>query len=101
MGALLRQELSQRGIDIGTSGCQIVSLELDNEQLACDFYRILIRNGVVSSVFLSPATPLGKGLVRFSTHSHLVPQDLVRVADACAAAMDELGLARVEKQKVA
>jgi len=101
MGALLRQELSQRGIDIGTSGCQIVSLELDNEQLACDFYRILVRNGVVSSVFLSPATPLGKGLVRFSTHSQLKAEEIVRTADACATAMDELGLARAEKQKVA
>jgi len=101
MGALLRQELAQRGIDTGPSACQIVAVEFDSEQLACEFYQALVRHGVITSVFVSPATPLGKGLVRFSTHSQLQPEEVVRAADAAAAAMTELGIARAEKQKAA
>jgi CAI-1 autoinducer synthase len=101
MGALLRQELSLRGIDTGTSACQIVPIGFESEQLACRFYQILMEHGVLSAVFLSPAVPLGKGVVRFSTHSQLKPEEVVRAADAAAAALDELGIARRAKQRAA
>ena len=101
MAALLRTELSQRGIDTGSSNCQIVPIGFEREELACRFYQILADRGVLSAVFLSPAVPLGKGVVRFSTHCELEPTDVANAADAAAVAMDELGIERKAKREAA
>jgi CAI-1 autoinducer synthase len=101
MAVQLRQELSQFGIDTGTSACQVVPIEFPSEQQACRFYQLLCDRGVLTSVFIQPAMPVGIGMVRFSTHSDLRPDEVVRVAAAAAEAMDEMGLLRKTHQAVA
>lgn len=101
MGALLRQELAQRGIDTGTSGCQIVPIEFHDEQIASSFYQLMRERGVLTSVFLAPTVPDGTSLIRFSAHSELTPAEVVVAADAAAEVMDALGLRREAKQVAA
>jgi len=101
MAGLLREELSSRGIDTGKSGSQIVAIEFNDEQLASSFYQVMREKGVLTSIFLSPATPDGVSVARFSTHAHLESADVVRAAEASAEAMDALGLRRNHKQAAA
>jgi CAI-1 autoinducer synthase len=101
MAALLRQELSSRGIDTGASASQIVAIEFNHEQLASSFYQLMRDRGILTAIFLSPATPDGISVARFSTHAHLEAADVVRAADAAAEVMDVLGVARKSKQQAA
>jgi CAI-1 autoinducer synthase len=99
--ATFRRELAIRGIDTGTSGCQIVPVEFPSEAQACRFYELLRRRGVLTSVFLPPAVPDKTGLVRFSVHSEVSEKDLLFAADASAEALDEMGIERLSNHEAA
>ena len=101
MADLFRQELSQHGISTGTSRSQIVPIEFESEQLSCRFYQLLRERGVLASVFIQPAVPVGTGMVRFSMHAELDPSEVVRAAEVAAEAMDILGLHRERRQAAA
>jgi CAI-1 autoinducer synthase len=73
---ILRRRFHAHGIDTGDSRCQIVSIFFEDEQQTCEFYDRLRRAGVLTSVFLYPATPAGIGLVRYSVHSELTEQEI-------------------------
>lgn len=75
----LREGFHKAGIDTGDSQCQIVSITFNGEQTACDFYGRLTEQGVLTSVFLYPATPKDVGLVRYSVHSELTEQEIEEI----------------------
>lgn len=82
---VFRRGLAAAGISTGDSQCQIVSISFDNEQRTCVYYGMLLERGILTSVFLQPATPAGIGLVRFSIHSELTREEL---ADAVMHTVD-------------
>ena len=61
--------------------CQIVSIVLDSEREACQFYWDLRERNILTSVFVYPATPPDQGLVRFSVHSELTRDEIDYVVD--------------------
>jgi CAI-1 autoinducer synthase len=89
--AKLRDELAQIGVDTGDSCCQIVSMMFASERSACEFYAGLRARGILTSVFVFPAVPLGLGLVRFSVHSELTQAERQRVVACTAEVLDEIG----------
>lgn len=101
LASLLRQEFAIRGIDSGTSGCQIVPVEFPSEFLACKFYELMRQRGILTSVFLPPTVPDRTGLVRFSLHAQLNKADVIRAADAAADVLDEMGIERLSKHEAA
>jgi CAI-1 autoinducer synthase len=96
----LRKEFQARGIDTGTSRCQVVSIEAGDEVEACRLYGLLRDRGVLTSVFLPPSSPAGAGVVRFSLHSEVDPDQVVLVADKVAEALGEMGALGRMSEKV-
>jgi CAI-1 autoinducer synthase len=92
MGALLRKLLIERQIDPGLSASQIISLYFDQDPLAAKFYGLMRKQGVLASVFTAPAVPRDTSLARYSIHSDTTPSDMVKVADASAAALAKMGV---------
>lgn len=88
----LREGLNGVGIDTGDSQCQIVSIDFAGEQEACEFYGKLTKHGILTSVFLYPATPKGVGIVRFSVHSELIEQEIEKIISSCYEIMVEMDL---------
>lgn len=91
MAESLRKEFRARGICTGTSRCQVVSLGMDTETDACRLYGFLRERGILTSVFLPPAAPRGTGVVRFSVHADVDPDQVSLVADVTAEALEKLG----------
>lgn len=89
---LLREGLTRIGVDVSDSKCQIVSMLFDSEDATCKFYEKLRNRKVLTSVFVYPAIPLGKGLVRFSVHSELTESDIDYVVDAAREVLVEMNL---------
>lgn len=94
MGALLRSEFASHGVESTPSRCQIVSISFPSIPATCKAYGLLRDRGVLAAVFLPPATPDGTGLLRFSAHAGLVPDDISRTASAVAGMMEEMGISR-------
>lgn len=90
----LRRLLADAGVDTGESQCQIVSIVFDDEQRTCEFYDRLLQRGILTSVFLKPATPAGIGLVRYSVHSELTRAELEKTVACTLEALDEMGVER-------
>lgn len=88
---ILRDRFCQEGIDTGDSQCQIVSVTFRDEQSTCDFYHRLRKEGVLTSVFLYPATPMGVGLVRYSVHSELSDEELEETISCSVKVLSEMG----------
>jgi CAI-1 autoinducer synthase len=100
MAALLREELSARGIDTRPSVSQIVPIAFDREIDACAFFGKLRDRGVLVSVFVAPGVDEGTGVARLSCHSELTPAIVRRVADAALESLTELGIRRGHRAAV-
>jgi CAI-1 autoinducer synthase len=90
MAALLRSECRSRGIDTGPSASQIVSVELASEYDTCQAFGKLRERGILTSVFIAPAAPLGRGFLRLSVHCNTSAQNIVTTADALREVIDEI-----------
>jgi CAI-1 autoinducer synthase len=90
--AEFRRQLTEAGVDVSESQCQIVSIFFDDEQKTCEFYGKLLKRGVLTSVFLQPATPAGVGVVRYSVHSELTKHELDRAVSATLEILAEMGM---------
>jgi CAI-1 autoinducer synthase len=88
---ILRRRFHAHGIDTGDSRCQIVSIFFDDEQETCEFYDRLRRAGILTSVFLYPATPAGVGLVRYSVHSELTEHEIDETVRRTVEALHAMG----------
>jgi len=87
----LKNGLSALGYAIGSQS-QIVpimsGLETDTERLR----DALEERNIFGSVFLAPATPKSRSLMRFSIHSGLSKEELDYVLKVCADIRDEVGM---------
>ncbi|MDE0839028.1 MAG: aminotransferase class I/II-fold pyridoxal phosphate-dependent enzyme [Kiritimatiellae bacterium] len=98
---LLRRELAEIGVDTGDSQCQIVSIMFDGEDAACRFYAGLRERKILTSVFVAPAIPLGKGLVRFSVHSELTDAEVDHVVASTEEVLAKMGVRRQQPLRAA
>ncbi|MEM8773012.1 MAG: alpha-hydroxyketone-type quorum-sensing autoinducer synthase [Pseudomonadota bacterium] len=90
--AYLRDGLAAEGFEVGESDSQIIALVTGANSATKAFRDALAKRGVFGSVFLPPATPKNKSLIRFTVNAGLYREDLDRTIAACAEARDELGL---------
>ena len=82
VAALLRQELNERGIDTGASASQVISVPFTSEFDTCQAFGKLRDRGILTSVFIAPAAPLGKGFIRLSVNCEITVQDAKTAAQA-------------------
>jgi CAI-1 autoinducer synthase len=97
---LLRKGLTKIGLDVSKSQCQIVSIDFDSEDEACQFYEKMRNRKILTSVFLYPATPQYQGLVRFSVHSELSFQEIDEVVACTQEVLQEMQLLAKSKTEI-
>ena len=86
-----REGLRSLGYNISSQSHVVAiegGLESDTELLR----DALEERGVFGSVFMSPATPKTRSLMRFSVHSGLERSELEYVLDVCKSIRDEIGM---------
>ncbi|HED30813.1 MAG TPA: quorum-sensing autoinducer synthase [Prosthecochloris aestuarii] len=89
--AFLRDGLRQLGYNIASSS-QIIAVESGFEHDTEAFRDALEERNVFGSVFLTPATPKNRSLMRFSLHCDITPAELEYVLNVCAEVRDEVGM---------
>lgn len=93
-GTRLARALRAAGLDVGGSASQIVSVRFRDDS-ACRVFGALRDEGILTSVFVHPAAPLGTTFVRFSVHADLTAADVDRVAAATIAAVEAVAACSV------
>jgi CAI-1 autoinducer synthase len=88
MAALLRAELTKRGVDTHPSTSQIVPIAFHREADACRFFGALRDRGVLTSIFVAPGVDEGTGVARLSCHAELTPEQVVRAAGVIAESLE-------------
>ncbi|RKG90368.1 alpha-hydroxyketone-type quorum-sensing autoinducer synthase [Corallococcus terminator] len=86
----LRHELASMGYDLHGCASQIISLESGLEPRTVTFRDALQKRGIFGSVFCAPATSPDRALIRFSMHSRLTAEQLVRIVRACRDIREEV-----------
>jgi CAI-1 autoinducer synthase len=86
-----RKGLAALGYNL-TSQSQVVSIESGLESDTELFRDALEERNVFGSVFLTPATPKTRSLMRFSIHSGLSRNELDYVLKVCGEVRDEVGM---------
>ncbi len=89
--AWLRRELGVLGFDTAISQTKIVPLVAGSDLEVLRLLVALEQRGLFGLPFVSPATPVDKGLIRLTVHCDLLAADLERVVDICREARAELG----------
>ncbi len=87
----LREGFEQLGYNI-VSDSQIIAIESGLESDTEVFRDALEERDVFGSVFLTPATPKNRSLMRFSLHSGLSWEELEYVLKVCGEIRDEVGM---------
>ncbi len=90
IAAALREELSARGFDCGTSATHIVPVILGSNEMALHAASELQRSGFSVKAIRPPTVPAGSARVRFSLTSRLSLDDVRRLAQAMDAACKSL-----------
>ncbi len=86
----LRTGLLQRGYDVSCSGSQIIPLIAGPERETARLRDALETNGVVGSVFVAPATPRNRSLIRLCVHHGLDDADIDHILDVCSKIRDQV-----------
>lgn len=81
--AQLRDALLAEGFDVSNSDSQIIAIVTGSNQNTQTFRDSLAASGVFGSVFLPPATPLNKSLIRFTVSTDMTTSAIQRVVEAC------------------
>ena len=87
----LREGLDSLGYNIASQS-QIVAIESGLESDTEVFRDALEERDVFGSVFLTPATPKNRSLMRFSVHSELKKEELQYVLKVCEEVRDEVNM---------
>ncbi len=90
IGAALREELSARGFDCGTSATHIVPVMLGTNKMALHVAGELQRSGFAVRAIRPPTVPAGSARVRFSLTSRTTFDDIRNLALAMEAACKSL-----------
>lgn len=91
--AYLRAGLLALGYNLNDSQSQIVSLEAGSERQTAALRDALEARGIFGSVFIAPATPKNRSLMRLSINALLTDAELERIVAVCRDIRDEVGLA--------
>jgi 8-amino-7-oxononanoate synthase len=86
----LREELTARGFDCGTSATHIVPVMLGSNEMALHVASELQRSGFAVRAIRPPTVPAGTARVRFSLTSRLSLDEIRRLAQAMDAACKSL-----------
>jgi CAI-1 autoinducer synthase len=85
--------LDALGYNVSASKSQIIALEAGEICRTIDLRNALERRGVFGAIFLPPATPEKRCLMRFTVNCNLSRHQLDQVLSVCAEVRDEVGLA--------
>ena len=88
----LRASLEGLGYNLNGSESQIISLESGAESQTLVLRDALESRGVFGSVFISPATPKNRSLIRFSLNATLRREELMRIVEVCAEIREEVDM---------
>ncbi len=88
----LRRSLARLGYNVAEGEAQIIALEAGPEQNTIVLRDALESRGVFGSIFIAPATPNNRSLMRFSVNAALTTPQLKRIVEVCAEIRDEVGL---------
>ncbi len=90
--AWLRASLEELGYNLNSSESQIVSLEAGPEQSTMKLRDALESHGIFGSVFMAPATPKNRSLIRFSVNALLTENELERIVEVCRDIREEVDM---------
>lgn len=88
----LRASLEELGYNLNNSESQIVSLEAGPEQSTMKLRDALESHGIFGSVFIAPATPKNRSLIRFSINALLTEAELERIVEVCRDIREEVDM---------
>ena len=86
----LQSKLDALGYNVSTSKAQIVALEVGDIQETTRLRDALESRGVFGSIFMPPATPEKRCLMRFTVNCELTDAEIDRVVDVCKDIRQEL-----------
>lgn len=89
----LRARLDELGYNLSGSTSQIISLESGTESKTLQLKEALEARGLFGSVFLAPATPKNRAIVRFSLNCDITRFELDRIVQVCTDVRAEVDLA--------
>jgi len=90
MAEVLRRAMEEEGLPTGGSRSQIVSIATNSDRHTCELYMEMRDRGILTSVFLEPAVPVGTGLLRCSVHADCTAEDMVRTARVMRESLEAL-----------
>ena len=88
----LTQGLDDLGYNVDLSKSQIIALEAGEILETIKLRDALERRGIFGAIFLPPATPSKRCIIRFTVNCGLTRAELDRVLAVCAEIRDEVGL---------
>ncbi|MGH1352057.1 MAG: alpha-hydroxyketone-type quorum-sensing autoinducer synthase [Methyloligellaceae bacterium] len=88
--AFLKKNLSALGYNVESSKTQIISLEPGEILKTIKLRQVLEENDIFGSVFLSPAVPDKRSLIRFTVNCGLSTKQLHYVIDVCKNIREEV-----------
>jgi CAI-1 autoinducer synthase len=86
----LLSQLDALGYNVSSSKAQIIALEVGDIQETTKLRDALESRGVFGSIFMPPATPEKRCLMRFTVNCELTDAEISRVVDACKDIKEEL-----------
>jgi glycine C-acetyltransferase/8-amino-7-oxononanoate synthase len=92
-GAILREALAERGLDVGSSRTQIVPVVVGDAERAMDLCERALEGRAFAQAIRPPTVPSGTSRLRLSVMANHRANDLQAAARVIAAAAAELGIA--------
>ena len=88
----LLSKLDALGYNVSSSKAQIIALEVGDIQETTRLRDALESRGVFGSIFMPPATPEKRCLMRFTVNCELTDAEISHVVDVCKDIKEELGV---------
>ncbi len=88
----LRTQLDQLGYNVSASQSQIISLESGDEKQTMILRDALESRGLFGAVFMAPATPKKRSIIRFSVQASMSKQDMQHMINVCRDVREEVGM---------
>ncbi len=90
--AKMKQALLERGYDVSASDYQIIAIETGSVDNTIALRRHLDSCGILGAVFLPPATPPDRCLIRLTLNAMITDADIAETASACESALSKLDM---------
>jgi len=88
----LRNALDQLGYNVSASQSQIISLESGDEKQTMILRDALESRGLFGAVFMAPATPKKRSIIRFSVQASMTQQEMQHMIDVCRDVREEVDM---------